>query len=198
LVIGHHVVLLDGLRQFLEPEFEVRTSDADLHAALTAAAMFRPDAAIIDSDAGDISLGICRQLCEARPGIAVIYLTSDIDPPECPTAFSKTRPASDLLRVVRTAVYPPAETWNGVEDQSPAQNEVRAAAILSDREREVLARLVQGLTMKEVARELGIAPRTVAFHKYRAMEVNGLRNNADLMAFALRHGLLAAGRRPHS
>jgi len=52
----------------------------------------------------------------------------------------------------------------------------------------VLALLVQGLTMKQVAHELGITPRTVAFHKYRAMEANGLRDNADLMAFALRHG----------
>jgi DNA-binding CsgD family transcriptional regulator len=44
--------------------------------------------------------------------------------------------------------------------------------------------------MKGVARELGIAPRTVAFHKYKAMEVNGLKSNSDLISFALRHGLL--------
>jgi DNA-binding NarL/FixJ family response regulator len=68
-----------------------------------------------------------------------------------------------------------------------------AAAFLSGREQQVLVRLVQGLSMKQVARELGIAPRTVAFHKYKAMENNGLQNNAELMAFALRHRLLPVG-----
>jgi DNA-binding CsgD family transcriptional regulator len=52
--------------------------------------------------------------------------------------------------------------------------------------------------MKQVARELGITARTVAFHKYRAMEMNGLRNNADLMEFAVRNGILAPWSQPRS
>jgi DNA-binding CsgD family transcriptional regulator len=52
--------------------------------------------------------------------------------------------------------------------------------------------------MKQVAYQLGIAPRTVAFHKYKAMEANGLRNNVDLMAFALHHGLLAPRDQPRN
>jgi DNA-binding NarL/FixJ family response regulator len=61
---------------------------------------------------------------------------------------------------------------------------------LTERQRQVLARLVRGFSMKQVASELGISVRTVAFHKYKAMGNNGLQNNADLMAFALRHGLI--------
>lgn len=61
---------------------------------------------------------------------------------------------------------------------------------LSAREAQVVALLVRGFSMKEVARALGIAPRTVAFHKYKAMDTNGLRNNAELMDLAIRQGLL--------
>ena len=50
--------------------------------------------------------------------------------------------------------------------------------------------LARGLAMKEVARELDIAPRTVAFHKYKIMQELGLKSNAELFQYASRHGLL--------
>ena len=54
------------------------------------------------------------------------------------------------------------------------------------------------MPMKAVARQLSITARTVAFHKYRAMEVLGLRDNAGLIDFALRHGLLGRKESPGS
>ena len=60
---------------------------------------------------------------------------------------------------------------------------------LSSRERAVLKRLAAGLSMKEVAAELGIATRTVAYHKYRMMEALSLRTSAELVGFAVRNGL---------
>jgi DNA-binding CsgD family transcriptional regulator len=80
--------------------------------------------------------------------------------------------------------------WAKRRSPEAEQGEVGAAAVLSDREKQVLASLVRGLSMKQVARELGITPRTVAFHKYNAMGNNGLQSNAELVSFALRHGLL--------
>ena len=66
----------------------------------------------------------------------------------------------------------------------------REPSRLSSREREVLSLLVRGMSMKQVGRELGIAARTVAFHKYKVMHTNGLRNNADLLAFSMKNGML--------
>ena len=60
---------------------------------------------------------------------------------------------------------------------------------LSARERDVLKRLAAGLSMKEVAAELGIATRTVAYHKYRMMESLSLRLSAELVGFAVRNRL---------
>ena len=60
---------------------------------------------------------------------------------------------------------------------------------LTPREREVLILLARGRAMKEVAAEMGITPRTVAFHKYRMMDTLGIRSSAELVRFAVEHGI---------
>ncbi len=57
---------------------------------------------------------------------------------------------------------------------------------LTERQQEVLALLVQGNTMKEVAAILKITKRTMAFHKYRIMERLGVSSNAELIRYAIR------------
>ena len=46
--------------------------------------------------------------------------------------------------------------------------------------------------MKEIGGILNMAPKTVAFHKYRMMEAVGAKNNADLVRYAVRNHILAA------
>jgi DNA-binding CsgD family transcriptional regulator len=60
---------------------------------------------------------------------------------------------------------------------------------LTDRQREVLRLLAAGRSMKEAGRVLKIAARTVAFHKYQMMERLKLQTNAELITYAVRHGL---------
>ncbi len=56
---------------------------------------------------------------------------------------------------------------------------------LTPRQREVLQLLAEGRSMKEVAKILNVTPRTVAFHKYRIMDQLNLKNNADLIQYAV-------------
>lgn len=65
----------------------------------------------------------------------------------------------------------------------------RGSTELTPRQIEVLRLLGQGHTMKEVAAALGVSPRTVALHKYRIMEVLGIRTNAVLVQHAVAEGL---------
>jgi DNA-binding NarL/FixJ family response regulator len=60
---------------------------------------------------------------------------------------------------------------------------------LTDRERDVLTRVAQGLSNKEIAAELGISVRTVESHRDSLMRKTGLRNVAALTRFALESGL---------
>jgi len=61
---------------------------------------------------------------------------------------------------------------------------------LTPRQREVIQLLAEGRPMKEVASLIGVAPRTVAFHKYSVMRQLGLKSSADLVQYAVRQGLL--------
>ena len=57
---------------------------------------------------------------------------------------------------------------------------------LTERQLEVLALLVKGNTMREVAAILKITPRTVAFHKYRMMSAMKLSSSAELIRYAVK------------
>ena len=179
LLIGYSSVALDGLRSLLEPEFEVLAVAGEMDAALDAAIRSRPNAAVIGLDPEGGGLEMARNLREVCPDLAVTYFASGPDTYLSVTPVSKTRLVPDALQTM-------LRRGNGA-----AQPSTGLASGLGTREREVLSRLVRGLSMKEVARELNISPRTVAFHKYRAMEANGLRSNAALVDFAQRNGLLS-------
>lgn len=63
---------------------------------------------------------------------------------------------------------------------------------LTFRQREVLQLLAEGRTVKEIALRLKISTRTVEFHKAQVMEQLNLRTTADLIKYALTHGVLAS------
>ncbi len=66
---------------------------------------------------------------------------------------------------------------------------------LTRREREVLVCLTSGASNKEAARQLGIGPRTVEYHRARLMEKLGARNVADLVRIVMSEGRSSAGAR---
>jgi len=90
----------------------------------------------------------------------------------------------------RTYVTPLAA--NGlVKNLLQTPDTVREPFELSARQREVLQLLVEGHTMKEIARILKITTRTVAFHKYKMMEELGIKSSAELVQFAIKRQLIS-------
>jgi DNA-binding NarL/FixJ family response regulator len=65
---------------------------------------------------------------------------------------------------------------------------------LTPRQREVVSLIAEGRTMKEVAAALGLSPRTVETHKYQVMRALGFQTTADLIRYAIEHGLIAPPR----
>ena len=63
---------------------------------------------------------------------------------------------------------------------------------LPTRQREVLQLLAEGKVMKEVGDILNMSTRTVAYHKYRMMEVLGAKSSAELVKYAVRNHMVAA------
>ena len=68
----------------------------------------------------------------------------------------------------------------------------REERVLTVRQEEVLRFLAEGYSMKEIAAALHITPRTVAFHKYKMMEVLAVETSAELIRYAIARGLVSA------
>jgi DNA-binding NarL/FixJ family response regulator len=65
-----------------------------------------------------------------------------------------------------------------------------SASPLTPRQREILQLLAEGRSAKEIAATLAISARTVEFHKYQMMEAHGLHSSAELIHFAIKHGIV--------
>lgn len=70
--------------------------------------------------------------------------------------------------------------------------EVAAHEALSDREHEVLVRLGAGAAAKEIAQQLGLSPKTVRTYRSRILEKMNLKSTAQLIFYAVQHGLVPA------
>ena len=67
-----------------------------------------------------------------------------------------------------------------------------ADRLTTRQQREVLQLLAEGQTAKEIANQLNITSRTVEFHKGQIMDHLNLQTSADLIKYALTHGIVSA------
>jgi DNA-binding NarL/FixJ family response regulator len=136
--------------------------------------------------------------------VKIVYLTMNNDLGIAAEAFRlgasgyllKTSAASELASAIR-------EVLKGKLYVSPLITkdvdtfflEIRVSHMgqekLTNRQREVLQLLAEGRSMKEVAYILKLTPRTVAFHKYKIMELLRLKTNADLVQYAIREHVIS-------
>jgi len=164
-----------------------------------------PDVAIVDIAMPQLNgLDAGEQVKQRNHSIKIIYLTMNIRPDVAAEAFRrgasgyvlKHCTADELMiavrRVLRGESYlSPLITKDTVEfllrTGAPYSEEKR----ISGRQSEVLQLLAEGKSMKEIAYILRLKPGTVAFHKYRIMEVLGLKSNAELIEYAIRHHMIS-------
>jgi DNA-binding NarL/FixJ family response regulator len=64
-------------------------------------------------------------------------------------------------------------------------------AMLTPRQRQILQLVAEGRSAKDIALDLDLSTRTVEFHKYRIMETLDLHSTAELVHFAIKHGIVA-------
>jgi DNA-binding NarL/FixJ family response regulator len=200
LLADDHALLLEAFRRLLEPEFAVVGGITDGHQLVEAALELRPDAVILDiSMPGLNGLKAGHQILQQLPHTRLVFLTMHDDPALAAEAFRiggsgyvlKTAAPAELLQAIRAALGGGAYVSPSLAGTEAESHQRRVADVapddaLSPREREVLRLLAQGHTMKEAAAALGIATRTVAFHKYRIMRTLSLRSSAELLYYAIK------------
>jgi DNA-binding NarL/FixJ family response regulator len=201
LIADDHVILLDAFRALLDPEFEVVGTVTDGRALLREFSRLNPDVVLIDISMPLLNgLDAGRQLKAQQRSVKLIFLTMNADPDLAGEALRlgasgyvlKSSAASELTQAIREALrgrtyITPLITRDLVS--SLTEGHIRRELTL--RQREVLQLLAEGRSMKEVGNILNVAPRTVAFHKYRMMEQLHLKTSAELVQFAVKLGVVS-------
>jgi DNA-binding NarL/FixJ family response regulator len=206
LIADDHTLVADLCRKLLELEFHVVGSVRDGRALLQSAVDLRPDVIVVDIAMPILNgLDAGQQVKEMLPAVKLVFLTMNPDPEVAAEAFRrgasgyllKTSAADEMVLAVRKVLRGMSyisprlskETVDYLRRQSkmPVEEEER----LTFRQREVLQLLAEGKVMKEVGGILNMTTRTVAFHKYRIMDVIGARSSADLVRYAIRNHLIA-------
>ena len=205
LIADDHVLIAEACKNLLEPEFQVVGVVSDGHALLKAAPELKPDVVIVDIAMPQLNgLDAGEQIKQKNHAIKLIYLTMNVRPDVAAEAFRrgasgyvlKHCTAEELIvavrRVLRGESYlSPLITKDTVEFLLRTGAAYSEEKRISGRQSEVLQLLAEGKSMKEIAYMLQLKPGTVAFHKYRIMEVLGLRSNAELIEYAIKHHMVA-------
>ena len=208
MIVDDHVVIRSGLRMLIEHDQEmlVVAQAGNRTEALERATTSRPDVIILDILLGDDDgLNFLPELCQASPNSRVLVLTGVQNPDAHRRAIRrgamgivlKEHAADQLLKAIKKVHD--GEVWIErsmmgsmiQEFNKPAlvDPEVTKIESLTDREREVIALIGEGLKNKQVGERLFISETTVTHHLSSVFSKLEVSDRLELIIYAFRHGL---------
>lgn len=209
LIADDHALFRESLSALLTARgFEVVGEAGDGSAAVELARRLLPDVILMDLDMpGTDGLTATRLISAGTPQIKVVVLTASDDDAKLFEAI-KSGAQGYLLKNLESQEF--FALLDGVSRGEPALTPAVARKLLqelarpsqpappqgpdalTERERDVLELLVQGVTSnRTLAKRLGLKENTVKFHVRNILEKLHLHNRAQVVGFALRHGVVA-------
>ena len=202
LLADDHRIVAEGLKGILAEEFELVGIVENGRAMVDAARTLRPDVIVADISMPHLNgIDALAPLKRDNPDVRVVFLTMHRDAAYARRALEAgasgfvlkhSAPAELVLAVHaalqgRTFITPDlaAEVFRTAKGKDP-----NPLAALTPRQREILQLLAEGKSAKEIAGALSLSARTVEFHKYTLMDTLGMENSAELIRFAIKHGLI--------
>jgi two-component system response regulator NreC len=208
ILVDDHAVVRSGLRLLLDrqDDMEVVGEAGNAKDAVFRTRALKPDVILLDVVMpGESGIDVLPKLLQESPESKVLVLSMQDDPSYVREAFAagasgyvlKEAADEEVVSAVRdiatggSYVHP---TLGARMIAAEAQERAAAEADpLSEREREVLRLLALGHTNQEIAEQLYISVRTAESHRAHIMQKLRLATRAELVRYALSHGLLADG-----
>jgi RNA polymerase sigma factor (sigma-70 family) len=208
LIADDHEIFANALRAYLEKAYTVVGLASDGSAMVKEGLRLRPDVIVVDVGMPILNgLDAARKIREQDRNIKFAFLTMHDDPNLAaaalelgPVAFVLKHSAGSELQIAiehilhgKPYVTPKMRSEDWAEAKARARQYSKE---LSPRQREVVQLFGEGRSLKEIADLLNLSEKTVEFHKRRIMESFGIRSNADLVLFALKHRLISLNPEP--
>jgi len=203
VVADDHAVVRTGLKMVLdaEPDMEVVAEAADMESTLHKVRAHQPAVLVLDLNMpGGPSLPQIPALLESSPDTRIVILTMQADPAFAREALRagaagyvlKEAANSELAQAIRQAMeggtYLQPELGAKLAAEPPAPE--GPPDDLTERELEVLKLIALGYTNSEIGEQLFLSVRTVESHRAHIQRKLRLQSRADLVRYALDHGLL--------
>jgi DNA-binding NarL/FixJ family response regulator len=206
VIAEDHPFFRDGLRRALEQDESVRVVGecADGRTALEQIRSLNPTVAILDIGLPELDgCAVVRQMRADRLPVEIVFLTIADDPDIFDQALEwgvkgyllKDCTAEEIVRCVRAVARgqhfaSPVMTTHLVARTRRVERFARSVPgldLLTPQERAILQRIAWGKRSKEVAEDMGIAPKTVDAHRTSICRKLGVHGNHALTRFAVRH-----------
>ncbi len=204
LLADDHRIVAEGLRSILAPKFDLLGIVEDGRELVAAAMRLTPDVIIADISMPQLNgMDAVVQLRERGCRAKIVFLTMHKDVTYAVRALEigasgfvlKHSASTELLAAIHAALDGKTYLSNEISDSLERLTLERSKPVessLTHRQREVLQLFAEGRSAKEVAAMLHISTRTAENHKARIVAQLGLSTTADLVQYALRHGIIGA------
>ena len=205
LIADDHTLVAEACKSLLERDFQVVGIVNNGRELLRVAPELKPDVVILDVAMPQLNgLDAGEQLKRLMPSCKLVFMTMNMAPDVAAEAFRrgasgyvvKSATAAELVTAVWRALrsesfLSPLITKDTVEFLLRKESSFSEERRLTPRQNEILQLLAEGMSMKEIANVLNLKLGTVAFHKYNLMQTLGVKTNAALLQYAIKHHLIS-------
>jgi DNA-binding NarL/FixJ family response regulator len=203
LIADDHMIFAQALKVYLAPKYAVVGVVQDGRALIEESLKLKPDVIIADVAMPVLNgLEAARRIKEQFPTMKFIFLTMRDDPNLAAAALElgpigfvlKHSAGPELLEAIEHVRRGESYLTRKLRAEDWAATKTRALQFykeLTPRQKDIVQLCGEGKAVKQIAGVLNLSKKTVEFHKHRIMKSFNLKNNAELVLFALKHGLIS-------
>ncbi len=210
LLADDHAMMREGLKGIIErePGMTVVGEADDGTMTMAIARKLGPHVVVMDVAMPDMNgIEATRRIVKDNPNIKVVALSGHVNQHFVREMFAagasayilKQNAGEELIRAIRDVMHGKKYLCSGVArgvvdayvELSQPMSKTPAFAVLTAREREVLQRIAEGKSTKEISGEMGVSVKTIETHRRNIMEKIDLHSVAELTKYAIREGITA-------